>query len=214
MGWSFYNLAPGTSVPQKNHESYSLVEVTQKMHYLLLHRPPTDRTTTQHAMPKRMYILCVEDEPEVLDAIVKDLAEFEDLFPVETARSVSEARTVVARIQEARDALALVLCDHIMPGENGVEFLIELYRDPYTATTRKILLTGQAGLDATVRAVNFANLDFYIGKPWSKDELCAGVKHQMKAYILAHGREVERFASLFGERELAEAMMSKFPGAR
>jgi CheY-like chemotaxis protein len=161
-----------------------------------------------------MYILCVEDEPEVLDAVVKDLAGFEDLFPVETARSVSEARDVVARIQEARDALALVLCDHIMPGENGVEFLIELYRDPCTATTRKILLTGQAGLDATVRAVNFANLDFYIGKPWSKEELCAAVKHQLKAYILAHGREVEKYASLFGERELAEAMMSKFPGAR
>jgi CheY-like chemotaxis protein len=163
-------------------------------------------------MPKRIHILCVEDEPEVLDAVVKDLSWFEDLFPVETARSVTEARTAVARIQEEKDALALVLCDHIMPGENGVEFLIELYRDPFTATSRKILLTGQAGLDATVRAVNFANLDFYIGKPWRKDELIAAVKHQLKAYILAHGREVQKYALLFGERELAEAMMSKFPG--
>jgi CheY-like chemotaxis protein len=164
-------------------------------------------------MPKRIYILCIEDEPEVLDAVVKDLSEFEDQFPIETARSVAEARAAVARIQESRDALGLALCDHIMPGDNGVEFLIELYRDPHTATTRKVLLTGQAGLEATVRAVNFAKLDFYIGKPWTKEELVEAVRTQLKAYVIAHERELQQYASLFGDRELAEAMMSKFPGA-
>lgn len=162
-------------------------------------------------MPKRIFILCVEDEPEVLDAVVKDLSSFEQTFPIETARSVAEARTAVAHIQEGKDILGLVLCDHIMPGDNGVEFLIELYRDPYTATARKVLLTGQAGLEATVRAVNFANLDFYIGKPWTKEELLHAVREQLKFYILAHERELQPYAFLFGERELAEAMMSKFP---
>jgi CheY-like chemotaxis protein len=164
-------------------------------------------------MPKRIFILCVEDEPEVLDAVVKDLSAFEEMFPVETARSVTEARSLVASIQEEKNALGLVLCDHIMPGENGVEFLIELYRDPFTATARKILLTGQAGLEATVRAVNFAKLDFYIGKPWTKDELVNAVREQMKAYITAQKIEVQPYARLFGERALAEAMMNKFPGA-
>jgi CheY-like chemotaxis protein len=164
-------------------------------------------------MPKRIFMLCVEDEPEVLDAVVKDLAAFEEMFPIETSRSVAEARTIVARIQEEKNALGLVLCDHIMPGENGVEFLIELYRDPFTAVARKVLLTGQAGLEATVRAVNFAKLDFYIGKPWTKDELVNAVREQMKAYITAQKIEVQPYARLFGERALAEAMMNKFPGA-
>jgi CheY-like chemotaxis protein len=163
-------------------------------------------------MTKRIFVLCVEDEPEVLDAVVKDLEVFEDMFPIETARSVAEARDVVARIQESRDRLGLVLCDHVMPGENGVEFLIELYRDPFTATARKVLLTGQAGLEATVRAVNFAKLDFYIGKPWTRDELVEAVRQQMRGYLLSQGIEVQPFSRLFGERELAEAMMSKFPG--
>jgi len=163
-------------------------------------------------MPKRIFILCVEDEPEVLDAVVKDLSAFEDLFPIETTRSVEEARAAVARIQEAKDALGLVLCDHLMPGDNGVEFLIELYRDPHTATTRKVLLTGQAGLEATVRAVNYANLDFYIIKPWTKEKLVGAVRQQLKSYVIAHERDLQKYASLFGERELTEATTSKFPG--
>lgn len=163
-------------------------------------------------MQKRIFILCVEDEPEVLDAIVKDLSAFEDTFPIETARSVAEACAAVARIHQAKDTLGLVLCDHIMPGENGVEFLITLYRDPFTSTTRKVLLTGQAGLDATVRAVNFAKLDYYIGKPWTKPELLDVVRQQLKAYLIAHERDLRPYASLFGERELAEAMMNQLPG--
>jgi CheY-like chemotaxis protein len=163
-------------------------------------------------MPKQIVILCVEDEPEVLDAIVKDISSFEDLFPIETARSVAEATMAVARIHQAKDALGLVLCDHIMPGENGVEFLIALYRDPFTSTTRKVLLTGQAGLDATVRAVNFANLDYYVGKPWTKAELQAVVRQQLKAYVTSHERDLQPYVSLFGERELAESMMKRLPG--
>jgi CheY-like chemotaxis protein len=163
-------------------------------------------------MPNRIYILCVEDEREVLDAVVKDLSMFEEMFPIETATSVAEARSVVARLQEAKDGLGLVLCDHIMPGENGVEFLVELFRDPYTAGTRKVLLTGQAGLEATVRAVNYAHLDFYVGKPWTKSALVEVVREQLKAYVTAQGLDPQRYASLFGEKELAEAMMNRFPG--
>ena len=53
-------------------------------------------------MPSRICILCVEDEAEVLDAVVKDLASLEDQFPLYTARSVAEARECVARIEEAK----------------------------------------------------------------------------------------------------------------
>ena len=93
-----------------------------------------------------------------------------------------------------------------------MEFLVELFRDPYTAGTRKVLLTGQAGLEATVRAVNYAHLDFYVGKPWTKTALIEVVREQLKAYVTAQGLNPQRYASLFGERELAEAMMNRFPG--
>ncbi len=144
-------------------------------------------------MPSRICILCVEDEAEVLDAVVKDLASLEDRFPLYTARSVAEARDCVARIEQAKDKLGIALCDHVMPGDTGVEFLVELYRDPYTARCRKVLLTGQAGLEAMVRAVNFAKLDYYIGKPWSQDELVAVVRNLLGEYIREYAPDPEAY---------------------
>jgi hypothetical protein len=38
------------------------------------------------------------------------------------------------------------------------------------------------------------------------------VRQQLKAFLIAHERDLQPYASLFGERELAEAMMRKLPG--
>ena len=73
-----------------------------------------------------IYILCLEDEPEVLDNVVRDLGEFEDTFPIEAAGSVQEARKIVADLTVRGDRVGVILCDHIMPGEDGVSFLVEL----------------------------------------------------------------------------------------
>ncbi len=161
-----------------------------------------------------IHILCVEDEPEVLDAVIKDLSSLEHLFPVQAARSVAEAREVIMEIEEKKDKLGLAICDHIMPGENGVEFLIELYRNHRTATARKVLLTGQAGLEATVKAVNDARLDHYIAKPWTKQELLGTARALLTEFVMAEETEVNRFADLLGEDRLARAMMNRMPDRR
>jgi response regulator RpfG family c-di-GMP phosphodiesterase len=163
---------------------------------------------------RKIHILCVEDEPEVLDAVIRDLSSLESLFPVEAARSVDEARQVIRDIEERKERLGLAICDHIMPGENGVEFLIELYRNPATATARKVLLTGQAGLEATVKAVNDARLDHYIAKPWTKQDLLGTARALLAEYILAYETEFHLYASLLGEERLARAMMGRMPDSR
>ncbi len=118
-----------------------------------------------------IYILCIEDEPEVLDAVVKDLEKLEVQFPIETATTAEEAREVTHQLLEDGNKIGLILCDHILPGENGVELLIELHHDDRTRSSRKVLLTGQAEPHDTVKALNEARLHHYIAKPWSKDEL-------------------------------------------
>jgi response regulator RpfG family c-di-GMP phosphodiesterase len=153
-------------------------------------------------MPQ-LYVLCVEDEPEVLDAIVKDLADIEDTFPIETARSVTEAREIVASIQQGDDRLALCLCDHIMPHGNGVEFLVDLLRDPFTMRTRKVLVSGQAGLEATIRAVNYARLDYYITKPWEKESLLGVARTQLKEYLVQEKMELGPYSSFFSQESPA-----------
>lgn len=128
-------------------------------------------------------ILILEDEAEVRAAVERDLLPFAELIRVEVASNVEEAWEVIDELTEDGDVLALALCDHRMPGTTGVEFLVQMMDDDRTAATRKVLVTGQAQLRDTVRAVNEANLDHYIAKPWDVDELHQVVRTMLTDYV-------------------------------
>lgn len=128
-------------------------------------------------------ILILEDEAEVRAAVERDLLPFAERIRVEVASDVEEAWEVIDELTEDGDVLALALCDHRMPGTTGVEFLVQMMGDDRTAATRKVLVTGQAQLRDTVRAVNEANLDHYIAKPWDVDELHQVVRTMLTDYV-------------------------------
>jgi two-component system chemotaxis response regulator CheY len=128
-------------------------------------------------------ILIVEDEPEVRDALIRDVAAFEGQFRIEAAEDVEDAHAALESLEAAGQSVALVLCDHLLPGVHGVDFLVELNEDPETNPARKVLVTGQAGLEDTIRAVNEADLDHYIAKPWDDDALQDIVREQLTEYV-------------------------------
>lgn len=128
-------------------------------------------------------ILILEDEPEVRFALERDLIDFADVVRIEPAEDVDDARAVVDDVDAAGDYLALALCDHRLPGTSGVEYLVEMMGDDRTVLTRKVLVTGQADLKDTIRAVNDADLDHYIAKPWDVAELRAVVRQLLTDYV-------------------------------
>ncbi|MDW6003766.1 response regulator [Vibrio mangrovi] len=160
-------------------------------------------------MNQRYLILCVDDEREILDSVAQDLDCFEEYFVVEAAQSVPEAREVIADCQQQEIPLALILCDHIMPEQTGIQFLIELNTDPQTEAARKILLTGQAGLDDTVEAINHACLDFYISKPWQGDELRQVVKHQLTQYMIQNESDLSPWVKVLDAAEILSALSQR-----
>ncbi|SHF05758.1 response regulator [Vibrio gazogenes] len=160
-------------------------------------------------MNQRYLILCVDDEREILDSVVQDLDCFEDDFVVEAAQSVSEAKEVLSDCQQQEIPLALILCDHIMPEQTGIQFLIELNADPQTAKARKILLTGQAGLDDTVKAINHAGLDFYISKPWQGDALRQTIKHQLTQYMIQNESDLSPWMKILDTAEILTALSQR-----
>ena len=135
----------------------------------------------------RLAVLIVEDEPEVRDALRRDLESLADTLRLETADSVDDARAALDDVAADGDQLALVLADHRLPGTTGVDFLVELNADPGSATTRKVLVTGQADHADTIRAVNEAGLDHYIAKPWDPADLVAVTVAAVTDYIIATG---------------------------
>lgn len=154
-------------------------------------------------------ILCVDDEREVLDSVIQDLDCFEEHFLLEAAESVQEAKEIIADSEQNETKLALILCDHIMPDQTGISFLIELNQQESTKPTRKLLLTGQAGLEDTVEAVNHSSLDFYIAKPWVGDELREVVKEQLTDYMIENEPDLMPWASSLNTEKIFNAVAEK-----
>lgn len=132
----------------------------------------------------RLAVLILEDEPEVRSALVRDLAELDPPVRVEPAEDVEDARSVLAELAADGDLLALILADHRLPGASGVDLLVELHDDPVHGGCRKVLVTGQADQQDTIRAVNEAGLDHYVAKPWDADALRALVRSELTTFVL------------------------------
>ncbi|MAO65735.1 MAG: hypothetical protein CL666_12130 [Balneola sp.] len=157
-------------------------------------------------MDHKIYILIVEDELEVMDALVKDLEKFETFFPVETANDATEAEEVIDYILDHDHKIGLILCDHVLPGKNGVDLLIELQQNPKTAISKKVLVTGQAGHEDTIMAINKADLDHYIAKPWTEDELEKVVRDELTDYVLSNEDNLLYYMQVLDAEKISDAM--------
>jgi class 3 adenylate cyclase len=132
-------------------------------------------------MTDRPVLLCVDDEPTVLASLKEQFRRlFDGRFRVEVAQDAAEALEVIAELEHAQRDPAVIISDHIMPGMKGDELLIRVHaRMP---RTRKILLTGQAGLDAVANVVNHGALYRYIAKPWQRDDLELTIQEAVRSY--------------------------------
>jgi len=140
-------------------------------------------------MARREVIVCIDDEELVLRVLRAQLgARFGHECQVLTARSGDEAVALFDELERDGESIALVIADQIMPGMKGVE-LLEIV-DRRLPDTMKILLTGQAGLDAVVAAINKAGLNRYIPKPWDEPDLRLTVENLLKTFRLHRQNEL------------------------
>lgn len=159
------------------------------------------------------YILVIEDEPAVLEAVVRDLQPLESQFPIETCSNVQEAEIVVQDIRNSGDHVGVVVCDHLMPGTTGVEFLVRSHKNGSLAKSKKVLLTGQAGLQDTILAINEAGLDYYIAKPWKAEELRKIARAQMSTYLLEYDKNPTRYYGAMDPAVLSDYLRTQgMPG--
>ncbi|HSH75970.1 MAG TPA: FAD-dependent oxidoreductase, partial [Longimicrobiales bacterium] len=114
------------------------------------------------AMP---VILAVDDEPEVLNSIVRDLRHhYRATYRIMKAASGSTALETVQQLKQRGASIALFVVDQRMAGMSGTEFLIEALK--LYPETRRVLLTAYADTDAAITAINRIGLDHYLLKPW------------------------------------------------
>ncbi|NJR64515.1 MAG: response regulator [Leptolyngbyaceae cyanobacterium CRU_2_3] len=131
-------------------------------------------------MPK-LAIVCIDDEDMVLESLKEQLKRpFGKDYYIEVAESSEDALEILEELQADNIEVALIISDQIMPGMKGDELLIQVHsRYPKTL---KVLLTGQASVEAVGNAVNRANLYRYIAKPWDETDLFLTVTEALRRY--------------------------------
>jgi thioredoxin reductase (NADPH) len=117
----------------------------------------------------RPILLAVDDDVNVLEAVVQDLRrEYGADYRVMRAASGQAALHTLAQLKERNEPVGLLLSDQRMPGMTGVQFL-EQSREIYP-DARRVLLTAYADTEAAIQAINTARIHYYLNKPWDPPE--------------------------------------------
>jgi FixJ family two-component response regulator len=119
-------------------------------------------------------ILFVDDDVNVLSALQRSLYR---TFQIEIAGNAQDALRALAQSR-----YAVVVSDLKMPGLNGIEFLSRVCE--LSPETTRVLLTGHAGLEAAIAAVNDGNLFRFLTKPCTHETLAATLEAALEQHRL------------------------------
>lgn len=111
----------------------------------------------------------------------------------------SDGEEGIAQAQQFRPAL--IICDWLMPGLNGLEVCRFIKADPNLYTTFFILLTSLGGVEDRVKGFD-AGADDFIAKPIEQHELQARVRAGLRLHQMSYDLQTQKQML---ETELAEA---------
>lgn len=150
----------------------------------------------------KLKIICVDDQRDVLAALRKDLAPLSGGTSVIASESAAEAAEVLEAMDRRAEEPALLICDHVMPGTSGIDFLVEIRGEGRFPRTRSILLTGLATHRDTIEAINKAHIDRYIEKPWNGADLVRTVRELLARFVLDSGLDYRPYLDVLDQETL------------
>src|SRR6201981_2030656 len=110
-------------------------------------------------------LLTVDDDPDVLRAIERDLrTQYGAEYRVLSSDSPNGALDLLKGLKVRNDGVALLLADQRMPLMDGVGFL-QAARQIFPEAKRDFI-TASPDTNAAISAINQANIDYFFMKPW------------------------------------------------
>ena len=147
-------------------------------------------------------LLLVDDEPNLTSALVRSLDRTQ--FQIFTADSAQQGLMILAG-----NDIDVVVSDERMPGMTGSQFLSEVRKQ--WPNTIRMILSGQADLEAAVRAINEGEVYRFLLKPCHPKELQLTILQGLQ-----HKKLVEQSRKLLQEHQknvnLLEALEKDNPG--
>jgi CheY-like chemotaxis protein len=144
-------------------------------------------------------VLCVDDEPNVLEGLSLTLRRRVELL---TANSGAQALEIL----KGDPSIAVVISDMRMPGMDGATFLSRA-RELVPDTTR-LLLTGHAELTAAISAVNEGRIFRFLTKPCPPPVLLEAVESAAEQHRLVTAERVLLESTLRGTIQTLTEVLS------
>lgn len=118
-------------------------------------------------------VMIIDDETKVLKALQRHLVR-------NNWRVITFNHPMTALDYAKYGVFPVVISDYRMPEINGVDFLMRFQKlQPYSF---KIMLSGQADQQAMTDAINFAEIDRFLHKPWDNQQLIHEMEQGVKAF--------------------------------
>ena len=135
----------------------------------------TTNQPPQKVSPVKPAILCVDDEPIILEVLKHQLKDhFGTSMAYEMAQDGEEGLDVIEELTQQGVEIVVIVSDWMMPGMNGGEFLEKVYQK--FPDTGLIILTGHADQDTLQKTLQQIPIKQCMSKPWTEEQLIAAVE--------------------------------------
>ena len=158
-------------------------------------------TKEEHA--RERYVFCVDDDREFLKSLDVFLPEqinvegngglwYRFLFFSEPRAAIEALR----QLTEEGETIAMVISDQKMPDMKGTELLGEVQR--CSSKSIRVLLTGHAGIESAIQAINERLLDKYLTKPIEDDQgFAVNIRHLLQRFEMR--QTIQEQAEVIGD---------------
>lgn len=139
-------------------------------------------------LPVEEHILCVDDDrdflkslefflPDQINSTMSPKYWYRFLF----IDNPAEALAILRELSSDRETIAMVISDQKMPQMKGTEFLEETKK--ISPESIRVLLTGHAGLESAITAINNHLLDKYLTKPIEDEhDFTLSIQHLLQRF--------------------------------
>ncbi|MAR89555.1 MAG: two-component system response regulator [Pseudomonadales bacterium] len=127
---------------------------------------------SEHSVPVTATLLLVDDEAHVLASLTR-LFEDDGEFQIIAKTSAVDALSLLKQTP-----VDLIISDMRMPEMDGATFLHQASQ--LWPQTPRVLLTGYADIESTIRAVNEGGIARYVAKPWDDERLLQTVNELLE----------------------------------
>lgn len=155
--------------------------------------------TAVEAKSGRVRVLCVDDEPNVLEGISLHLRRRYDVVTAPNGQAALE-------LLQADRGIAVIMSDMRMPGMDGAQFLAAARK--VRPEVVRMLLTGQTDMQAAISAVNDGQIFRFLTKPCPPASLLAAVDAAAEQHRLLTLEKVLLEQTLHGSIKILTDVLS------